>query len=134
MHMASHIDVLVGDYEAAIEANKRAIVADEKCMECCRERCGAGSFYQSYMCHDFHMLIYAAILGGFEQEALSAARRLRILLSEEVLASVPEAARDGTEAFHSMLLNTPSFPKNPTWHRCLRLRRHSCVCCSDSPT
>ena len=65
LHMPSHIDVLVGDYERACESNLAAVRANREIMERCKGG-QAGTFYNGYIAHDYHMLIYAAMLGGFE--------------------------------------------------------------------
>jgi hypothetical protein len=57
LHMPSHIDILCGDYHAALVANARAIVADRKYME----REGPFNFYTLSRCHDYHFKLYAAM-------------------------------------------------------------------------
>ena len=69
-HMPSHIDILVGDYGAALEANRRAIAADEAW----RRRDGAIDFYTGYRIHDFHFAAYAAMFMGKYEAASQAAR------------------------------------------------------------
>ena len=88
IHMASHIDVLVGDYRSAVDSNVRALVADNKCIQS-----GGGgepgSFYSGYISHDCHMLVYAAILGGLETEAREAAIMMLEYVNEDTLAANP---------------------------------------------
>jgi hypothetical protein len=62
IHMASHIDVLVGQYTKAVEANIRALVADDKCIALGAGGT-AGTFYIGYISHDYHMLVYVARFG-----------------------------------------------------------------------
>ena len=70
--MASHIDVLVGEYADGVQANAKAIKADAKCIA--NGGGGtAGTIYVGYISHDYHMLVYAAMLGGME----NAARKVR---------------------------------------------------------
>ena len=66
LHMPSHIDVLVGDYSAAVTANEKAVAADVKAVETGH----SGAFYVGYICHDYHMLVYAAMFAGREAAAL----------------------------------------------------------------
>ncbi|AZO69208.1 MULTISPECIES: tetratricopeptide repeat protein [unclassified Mesorhizobium] len=78
-HMPSHIDILRGDYHAALVANERAIEADRKYLE----REGPFNFYTLSRCHDYHFKLYAAMFLGRYRPALDAAN--------EMLATVPEA-------------------------------------------
>ncbi|KAL2872590.1 uncharacterized protein BJX67DRAFT_339892 [Aspergillus lucknowensis] len=85
-HMPSHLDVLVGDYRAAIRANQRATVADEKYL--LRE--GAMNFYSNYRMHNYHTLIYAAMFAGQKQVALDAVDRMEATLPRELLLAMPD--------------------------------------------
>jgi tetratricopeptide (TPR) repeat protein len=78
-HMPSHIDILCGDYYAALVANELAIEADRKYLE----REGPFNFYTVSRCHDFHFKLYAAMFLGQYRPALEAAN--------EMLATIPEA-------------------------------------------
>jgi tetratricopeptide (TPR) repeat protein len=68
VHMPSHIDVRLGDWKAAVEANARAMAAD-RAYRAIRPNQG---FYRLYMLHDQHMLAYAALMRGQSAEALRA--------------------------------------------------------------
>lgn len=78
-HMPSHIDLLCGDYHAALVANAQAILADRKYLE----RVGPFNFYTLSRCHDYHFKIYAAMFLGQYRPAREAA--------EEMIATIPEA-------------------------------------------
>ena len=53
LHMPSHIDVLIGQYNAAVTANAKAIQADLKCIAN-----GAGlQQITGFTCHNHHMLV-----------------------------------------------------------------------------
>jgi tetratricopeptide (TPR) repeat protein len=67
VHMSSHIDVRRGRWEDAIIANTRAIAANRNYREAAGHKL---SGYLNYMGHDYHMLTYAAMMGG--QGALAA--------------------------------------------------------------
>jgi len=56
LHMPTHIDVLLGDYEACVNWNMAAIQADKKSMTLHPSFNKATSFYFGYIVHDFHML------------------------------------------------------------------------------
>ena len=60
LHMATHVDVLCGDYMNVVSRNHTAIVADRKFLE----RAGAENFYSVYRCHNYHFKIYGAMFLG----------------------------------------------------------------------
>jgi tetratricopeptide (TPR) repeat protein len=93
-HMATHIDVLCGDYQKVVERNEAAIVADQRYLE----RSGAMNFYTVYRCHNYHFKIYGAMLLGQFEQALTAARDLADSLTTDVL----EPLADWLEAFIAM--------------------------------
>ncbi|MGI9455202.1 MAG: tetratricopeptide repeat protein [Aeoliella sp.] len=72
LHMPSHIDVLLGDYEEVIAANQRAIKVDDEFMK----REGPYNFYTLYRIHNYHFLVYGAMFDGQSELALHTARKL----------------------------------------------------------
>lgn len=90
IHMPTHIDVLVGDYEKCVLYNCKAIEADEKSMKASPGTAGRESFYFGYIVHNFHMAVYGAILGGFEAKAMELAKKLNDILSEEAFEEMPD--------------------------------------------
>jgi tetratricopeptide (TPR) repeat protein len=78
VHMPSHIDVRRGRWQAAIEANDRAITADKNYAQTVPTQ----GFYRMYMAHNHHMLAFAAMMQGESQLALTAVR--------DMLADVPQ--------------------------------------------
>lgn len=72
VHMPSHIDVLLGDYDAVITANQKAISADAGFLE----REGPDNFYTFYRIHNYHFLVYGAMFDGQSELALRAAREI----------------------------------------------------------
>ena len=60
VHMPSHIDVRLGNWEAAILSNRKAIDADQAYLEKSPQQ----DFYRIYMAHNRHMLAYAALMTG----------------------------------------------------------------------
>jgi tetratricopeptide (TPR) repeat protein len=81
VHMPSHIDVLVGDYAAAVTANQKAIVADSEFLR----REGVDNFYTLYRMHNYHFVVYGAMFAGQKETALRAARELVRQAPEEVV-------------------------------------------------
>jgi hypothetical protein len=92
LHMPTHIDVLLGEYEKCVRWNDAAIVADMKAMERSPQTSCITSFYFGYISHNFHMLIYGAILGAMEEKATSVAKDLNVFLHEGLFVEKPELA------------------------------------------
>jgi len=88
--MVTHIDVLLGDYESVVRYNSKAIQADQRAMVYSTNTSGVTSFYFAYIAHDFHMLVYGAILGGFEKKGKEYATLLNMFLNEEFFTRYPE--------------------------------------------
>ena len=81
LHMATHIDVLCGNYQDVVARNHTAIVADRKFLE----RAGAENFYSVYRCHNYHFKIYGAMFLGQPEPALETAEELIATLPAETL-------------------------------------------------
>jgi hypothetical protein len=90
IHMATHVDVLVGDYENCVLYNCKAITADERSMAISPSTAGRESFYFGYIVHNYHMAVYGAILGGFEGISMELAEKLNGILSEEAFEEFPD--------------------------------------------
>ena len=78
-HMPTHIDVLCGNYQAVVERNHAAIVADREFVR----RQGLFNFYAGYRAHDYHFKVYGAMFLGQYRPAIEAA--------EELVATIPRA-------------------------------------------
>jgi tetratricopeptide (TPR) repeat protein len=94
IHMATHIDVLCGDYQNAVARNSAAILADQKYLD----RVGGENFYTIYRCHNQHFKIYGAMFLGQPAPALEAAQALIDGLPEPMLRPMA----DWFEAFVPM--------------------------------
>lgn len=79
LHMPTHIDILCGDYHAAVAGNTAAIAADHKFLE----RGGATSMYTFSRMHNLMVRTYAAMFMGQSRVALASA--------DAILASIPQA-------------------------------------------
>jgi tetratricopeptide (TPR) repeat protein len=78
LHMATHIDVLCGDYENVVFRNQSATEADKKFVE----QVGADNFYTLYRLHNYHFTIYGAMFLAQPSVALAT--------SDELMATLPE--------------------------------------------
>jgi tetratricopeptide (TPR) repeat protein len=101
VHMPTHIDVLLGDYERVIADNERAIAADERYAE----HAGRVNFYALYRAHDHHFRIYGAMFAGRRATALSAAEALAASLPVELLRVDAPPMADWLESFVPMRLH-----------------------------
>ena len=81
LHMATHIDVLCGDYSNVVSRNHTATIADGKFLQ----QAGAENFYTLYRCHNYHFKIYGAMFLGQPTPALETADTLIENLPEAIL-------------------------------------------------
>lgn len=86
VHMATHIDVLCGDYQNVISRNLAAAEVDDKF----KSYAGAANFYALYRIHNLHFALYGAMFLGQKAEAIDAAIRLRFEVPEEVVRVYPD--------------------------------------------
>lgn len=84
-HMATHIDVLCGDYHNVIYRNQLAAMVDKKY----EERAGGENFYTIYRIHNLHFIIYGAMFLGQPEPALAAADALKQTLPKPVVRFLP---------------------------------------------
>jgi tetratricopeptide (TPR) repeat protein len=90
IHMPTHIDVLIGDYEACVHYNCIAIEADMFSMHSSPDTAGTQSFYFGYIAHNYHFAVYGAILGGMENKAYEIAAELSKHLTEDLFIENPD--------------------------------------------
>lgn len=86
VHMPSHIDIRLGRYSEAIEANQRAIVVDLRYVD----RVGRGGFYTIYRAHNYHFLAYASMFEGRRAVAIKAARDMVGEIPLEIVRQFPD--------------------------------------------
>lgn len=94
-HMPTHIDVLVGEYRRAMAYNYKATVADDKYFA----KHGGVNFYSFYRLHDYHSLIYAAMLAGQSRVALESVDRMEATITREMLTVESPPMADWLEFF-----------------------------------
>lgn len=61
LHMASHIDMWVGQYKEAVDINKIAVTADEKYTRVTGQD---NEMYKMYRLHNYHFTVWAAMFDG----------------------------------------------------------------------
>lgn len=84
LHMPSHIHVKTGFWEKAITQNQKAVRSDKMY----RSLSPRQTMQYGYMVHNAHMLAYAAMMSGRENEALAAARTMWEITPEKTLEKV----------------------------------------------
>lgn len=86
VHMPSHIYYRIGRYLDSLEANRRAVAADEAYLE----SIGTGGIYPSaYYPHNIHFLLVSAQMAGDGPTAVEAAEKLRATVTDEAARTIP---------------------------------------------
>ena len=86
VHMATHIDVLCGEYQNVVWRNHRAAEVDRKYEAIA----GSENFYTLYRIHNVHFEAYGAMFLGQPEKALAASEELMRMLPEPVVRFMPE--------------------------------------------
>ena len=86
VHMATHIDVLCGDYQNVLSRNLLASKVDNAF----KLYAGADNFYALYRIHNLHFAMYGAMFLGQKAAALSAVSRLQEEVPEAVVKLYPD--------------------------------------------
>jgi tetratricopeptide (TPR) repeat protein len=86
VHMATHIDLVCGDYQNVVDRNHRAANIDDKYAA----MAGAKNFYTVYRIHNVHFAAYGAMYLGQPGTALAATERLMQMLPDEVVRYMPD--------------------------------------------
>ncbi|KAL4806293.1 hypothetical protein BDV18DRAFT_139146 [Aspergillus unguis] len=94
-HMPTHLDILCGEYKAAMASNSQAIESDKRFVA----RRGAVNFYTLYRAHNYHFRIYAAMFAGQSRVALETARELEEQIPEDLLRVQSPPMADWLEGF-----------------------------------
>ena len=86
LHMPSHLDVLNGRWKLAVETNERALISDLKYRKYCGEDDG---FYNFYILHNYHFVMYAAMFMGDYNKAFENANAMFKVVNENEFNSLP---------------------------------------------
>lgn len=90
--------MLVGNYRQSIDSNTAAVNADEKYLA----KEGGKNFYSFYLFHNYHSLIYAAMLCGQRRVALDATDRMEASITDELLLVESPPLADRMEFFKAI--------------------------------
>ena len=85
-HMATHIDLLCGDYQNVVSRNRLAAEVDRKYFDAE----GGENFYTLYRLHNLHFECYGALFLAQPTPARAAAQELRRQLPDEVVRVYPD--------------------------------------------
>lgn len=80
-HMATHLDILTGDYLKAVEWNTIALQGDDKYLT----HAGTLNFYSLYRSHNYHFKIYAAMFAGQFTTAISTVTAMEATMPDELI-------------------------------------------------
>lgn len=124
LHMPSHIFILVGDYEQAVQSNEKAVAVDREYI---RKYGMSGIYPVHYLSHNYHFLSQAYSMQGNYQGAKQAAKELWDLYFPH-FASMPELEEYASTLmfvylrFHQWkeLLNLPQVPDTMKITKALR--------------
>ena len=94
-HMATHIDVMCGDYAEVVASNEAAMRSDRKYLA----KEGPLNFYSLYRSHNYHFKIYGAMFLGQYELAIETAEEMISTLPEELLKVESPPMADWLEAF-----------------------------------
>ncbi len=86
VHMATHIDVLCGDYQNVVSRNHAASLVDARF----KAYAGGENFYALYRIHNLHFELYGAMFLAQKARALAAATRLRDEVPDAVVRIYPD--------------------------------------------
>ena len=81
VHMPSHIDVHLGNYDQVVQTNLKAIEADKKFIPIG----GRNNFYTYYRIHNYHFAVYGAMFDGQSKVAMEMARAIPEQIPPEML-------------------------------------------------
>ena len=88
VHMPAHIYIRVGRWADALEANRRAVHADDGYFD--GPHTSDAAFYTAaYRSHNHHFLVLAASMAGASQVAIDASREAAALVEPEMARAVP---------------------------------------------
>jgi tetratricopeptide (TPR) repeat protein len=86
VHMPFHIYYRVGDYKAALAANKAAVAVDEAYIA---QAAPKGAYPAAYYPHNVHSLMASAQMAGDGRAAVAAAEKLARVVSADAARAIP---------------------------------------------
>lgn len=99
IHMATHIYMPLGFYEKSIQLNQKAIEVDRKYMA----HEPSHPFYRFYIAHNWHFIVFAAMMEGKYALARSAAEQIRAELPHPADSNEGAVFLEMADGFSTML-------------------------------
>ncbi|CAK7242382.1 MAG: hypothetical protein STHCBS139747_003871 [Sporothrix thermara] len=101
LHMPTHIDAAVGDYQNVVDSNHRALVADNRYFA--RQAADSSAeappiLYHLYRIHNVYVKCYGAIISGQSAAAIGAATTIQTLITPELLGIKSPPMADWVES------------------------------------
>jgi len=103
VHMPSHIYIRTGRYKDAVEANEKAVQADEDYIAQCRAQ---GIYPLGYYPHNIHFLWASLMLEGRSAEAIEAGRKVTAKVPDEMMRDPENPVGGMLQLFKSSALVT----------------------------
>ncbi len=97
-HMATHIDVLCGNYQDVVNWNQKGILADELYWE----NAGAMNFYSMYRVHNYHFKLYGAMFLGQFNTAMDAIAGMKRTIPDELITQDTPPMANWLEGYMSI--------------------------------
>lgn len=97
IHMPTHIDVQVGDYQSVVDWNRAAVAADLKFYDLH----GPFNMYTGYRAHNYHFVIYGAMFLGQFDVAMQAVDGMAETVTEDFLRTESPPMADFYESYLS---------------------------------
>ena len=94
-HMATHIDVLTGEFQLAIETNQQAAEIDKDIVQ------QADEFYLISRLHNLHLMLFCAMLTGRWQESQQAQQQIEQLALESDTDNSEDLLAVSIEGFYA---------------------------------
>ena len=86
VHMPFHIYFRIGDYKAALAANKAAVAVDEDYIS---RAVPTGIYPAAYYPHNVHSLMVSAQMAGDGESAVAAAEKLARVVTADAARAIP---------------------------------------------
>lgn len=98
LHMPTHIDAAVGDYQNVVDSNHAAMLADNHYFKKQAATTTPPVLYHLYRIHNVFVKCYGAIISGQSQAAVEAATTIQALVTPELLSIKSPPMADWVES------------------------------------
>ncbi|CAK7221300.1 hypothetical protein SCUCBS95973_004447 [Sporothrix curviconia] len=103
LHMPTHIDAAVGDYQNVVDSNHLALLADNDYFAKQEASAAPPILYHLYRIHSVYVKCYGAVISGQSKAAIDAAQTIQKLITPELLSIKSPPMADWTESIASAM-------------------------------